>query len=156
MEIAKKCLEFQRDGKRLEAACVEALSDLLEWQPEDVVCQIFTDLNKLETIQNAQPSAQKRHIPYEIQQQVHGLASAYRSSQLSRPAYFFWLNQLAATINKHDKGGCATAVGRSCQSRIPEYNFLRSCEETGSDSRQQEERCLEAQKGDRWQDSAAD
>ena len=47
MEIAKKCLNFKRDGKRLEAACVEALSDLLEWQPEDVVRQIITILNRL-------------------------------------------------------------------------------------------------------------
>ena len=98
MEIAKKCLEFQRDGKRLEAACVEALSDLLEWQPEDVVRQIFTILKRLETIQNTQPSAEKADVPYQVQQQVHGIASAAKSSQLLRPAFYFWLNQLASTI----------------------------------------------------------
>ena len=118
METAKECLEFKQDSKRLEAACVEALSDLIEWQPEDVVRQVFTILNTLETIQNAQPSAQKPYIPYQIQQQVHGLASTSRSSQLLRPACFFWLNQLAATINEHDKVWCSTAVGRSTLSDV--------------------------------------
>ena len=50
-------------------------------------------------------------IPYKIQQQAHGLASASHSGL--RISF-----QLASTINGDDKVGCSTAVGRSTVSQV--------------------------------------
>ena len=95
MEVGKSYLDFKGDDRRIATTCVEILNNLIEWQPDMVVQQTFAILNQLETIQNAVPSAEKTDVPMEIQQQVYGPASAAKSSHLLRPAFFFWLSQLA-------------------------------------------------------------
>ena len=132
MEVAKRFVDFKKEERRLETMCKETLKDLLEWRLDVVARQTFTILNRLETILNTRPSAKKTDIPHQIQQQVHEITSASRSSQLLRPAFFFWLSQLASTINEHDKGGYSTAVGRSTLSDV--YDLYVQAEYPDRDS----------------------
>ena len=113
---AEKFLKKMPDHAR-EHVCIQVLKDVQAWQPKQAVPRIFACLHQMQSIQKAMPNTEKKKVALHIQIQVAGIVTA-RADDISRLSLFFWLAQMASTVNAYEANGKTLTVGRGQTSII--------------------------------------